>query len=103
MMSLSSPKKRGRFLYRFVLSKENFLKLCVLFQCIAYRVHVLLHMKKTLFHVVLLLAVKTFESLSSILKNMFQLFDVCAGVSFLLMLHTFTKQVNERYCRGVCF
>ena len=71
--SYSSRKKRKTFFVPFILSKGNFLKICVLSQCIVYWIHFQnIHTftyPKILLHTHLLLVSKTDKSLQCILKS----------------------------------
>ena len=72
-MSYSSRKKKKTFFLPFILSKGNFLKICVLSQCIVYWIHFQnIHTftyPKILLHAHLLLVYKIDESLSVSLSH----------------------------------
>ena len=73
LMSYSSRKKKKTFFLPFILSKGNFIKICVLSQCIVYWIHFQnIHTftyPKILLHAHLLLVYKIDESLSVSLSH----------------------------------
>ena len=65
-------RKKRAFFVPFILSERNFFKIYVLSQYIVYWIHfqdILLHIKKTLLQMLLLLVFKIVKSLLCILKN----------------------------------
>ena len=91
-------RKMRAFFVLFVLSEENFFKICVLSQCIVYWIHFwnkhTFTYQKTLLHTLLLLVFKIVKSLQNILRMFVDLVELL--LHFLLLICIFLK-VNWSY------
>ena len=74
MMSWSSQRKKKTFFVPFILSEGKFFKICVLYQCIVYRLHFqnihTFKYQKTLLHTILLLIFKIVESMKKAMAGL---------------------------------
>ena len=107
MMSWSSKKKKKTFFVPFILSEGKFFKICVLYQCIVYRLHFqnihTFKYQKTLLHTILLLIFKIVESLHCTLTAFLFLCDdvkqrmkkAMAGLNNPLDFHLETKDMHK--------
>ena len=71
-MSQGRKRKKRAFFVPFILSEGNFFDICVLSQCIVYRIHFqdmhTFRYQKSLLHTLLLLVFNIIKSLQYILK-----------------------------------
>ena len=104
-------RKKRAFFVPFILSEGTFFKICVLSQCIVYRVHFqnihIFTYQKALLHTLLLLVFKIVESHQCILNTILFVREVflrntTSTLNYLMKMTTVQKQINVNHIFAGC-